>query len=263
MARFDLNDVLGAVLGGQQKPARSRARGTRTASPLGGRGNQAALGRALGAVIGAAVEALSKSGPSAPPPPPPLPPRGKPVRGPDVPAATPRPAGPGPAPGPWWTGPARGADAPPPPGGSVPATAPGKPGPWAVPTAAPPPAAAPAPSAEHAEALLLVRAMIAAAKADGAVDAEERQGIARQLDAAGLTPAERDHVLADFDRPLGAEALAREARDPMFAAQLYAAAFAATRAVSAPERAWLDGFARALRLDRAAVEAIEKRLGGS
>ena len=256
MAQFDLGSVLGAVLGGGQRaPAR---RGSRSAIPgLGGRSGQAQLGRALGALVGAAVEAMSRSGQSAPPPAPPLPssPRGRPQPGPDVPAATPKKSAP--APGPWWSGPAR---TPAPTDGSVPQTGGAKPGPWAAPAPAPQPPAGP--SAEHAEALLLIRTMIAAAKADGAVDAEERAGIARQLDTAGLTVAERDFVLADFDRPMAPETLAQEARDPMLAAQLYAAAFAATRAVSAAECAWLDAFGRALRLDRAAIAAIEKRLGG-
>lgn len=117
-------------------------------------------------------------------------------------------------------------------------------------------------SAETAEARLLLRAMVAAARADGAVDREERATIAKQLDAAGLTPAERDRVLADFDRPASIEELAAGARDPMLAAQLYAAAFGAAGELSAEERAWLDRLGVALRLDKAAIAAIERRLGG-
>lgn len=117
-------------------------------------------------------------------------------------------------------------------------------------------------SVETAEARLLLRAMIAAARADGAVDREERVTIATQLDAAGLTPAERDHVLGDFDHPAEIEELARGARDPMLAAQLYAAAFGAAGELSAGERAWLDRLGMALRLDKTAIAAIERRLGG-
>lgn len=117
-------------------------------------------------------------------------------------------------------------------------------------------------SVETAEARLLLRAMIAAARADGTVDREERAAIAKQLDSAGLTPTERDHVLADFDRPASIEDLARGARDPMLAAQLYAAAFGAAGELSPDERAWLDRLGMALRLDKAAIAAIERRLGG-
>ena len=278
MAGFNLNDVLGAVLGGNQQPAARRgARGL--PAPRRGTSQNAMLGRALTVLVGAAADAISKMGQSAPQPQAPMPmpvPRPTRMPGPDVPAATPGYGKPVPQPGPWWSGPAQGAEPvppqkpgiPPKPGmapkaGSVPATGPmpaPAPGPWSTP--APPPPAPSAPSSEHAEALLLIRTMIAAAKADGTIDPDERAGISRQLDTAGLTPAERDFVLADLGRTTAPETLAAEARDPMLAAQLYAAAFAATRAVSAAERAWLDAFARALRLDRAAVEAIEKRLGG-
>jgi uncharacterized membrane protein YebE (DUF533 family) len=122
---------------------------------------------------------------------------------------------------------------------------------------APPPV-----SAEDREGVLMLRAMIAAAKADGHVDAAERERIADQLDAAGLGGAARDAVLAEFDRAASPEALAREAADPMLAAQLYAAAVAGAAAVEGAERAWLDAFAKALRLDRAAAEAIERRIRG-
>jgi uncharacterized membrane protein YebE (DUF533 family) len=104
--------------------------------------------------------------------------------------------------------------------------------------------------------------MVAAAKADGTLDREERQAIATQLDAAGLTGPERDEVLAEFDRPASVEELAKSARDPMLAAQLYAAAFVAAGEITPAERAWLDRFATALKLDAAARHSIEARLGG-
>jgi uncharacterized membrane protein YebE (DUF533 family) len=108
----------------------------------------------------------------------------------------------------------------------------------------------------------MLRAMIAAAKADGQVDSDERARIADQLDAAGLGEGAREAVLAEFDRDMAPDALAREARDPMLAAQLYAAAVAGAASIEGAERAWLDGFAKALRLDRAATEAIERRIRG-
>ena len=105
-------------------------------------------------------------------------------------------------------------------GASVPSTSPRKPTSaetWApVPgTPAPPPIAA-----EDREGVLMLRAMIAAARADGHADADERARIAEQLDIAGLGPAAREVVLAEFDRPAAPEALAAEARDPKLAAQL-------------------------------------------
>jgi uncharacterized membrane protein YebE (DUF533 family) len=148
--------------------------------------------------------------------------------------------------------------------------APASPSPWGNAPGATKPAADPwapikaeaeeEPSAESAEALLMLRAMIAAAKADGAIDAEERGRIAAQLDGAGLSAKARDAVLADFDKPQSPAALAKLASDPMLAAQLYAAAVVGVGEIAAAERAWLDDFAKALKLDRAATAAIEARL---
>jgi uncharacterized membrane protein YebE (DUF533 family) len=106
----------------------------------------------------------------------------------------------------------------------------------------------------------MLRVMIAAAKADGAIDAEERGRIAAQLDGAGLSAKARDAVLADFDKPQSPAALAKLASDPMLAAQLYAAAVVGAGEIAAAERAWLDELAKALKLDRAATAAIEARL---
>ncbi|MEO3472123.1 DUF533 domain-containing protein [Roseomonas sp. CAU 1739] len=257
MAQFDLGGVLGAVLGGGR--------------PTRGRGGNQQLGRALAMLAGVAIEAMTKAQ-QAPSPAPPPPQRGRtgkpqadawdsPAPSQSAPTRKPAPirssvpsAG-----GPW---------------GNTPAPAPGSSGRWSgtpgakpttgdawnpVPgTPAPPPIAA-----EDREALLMLRAMIAAAKADGQIDSDERARIADQLDAAGLTPAGRDAVLAEFGRDATPQALAREASDPMLAAQLYAAAVAGTATIEGAERAWLDDFARALKLDRAATEAIERRIRGA
>jgi uncharacterized membrane protein YebE (DUF533 family) len=257
MAGFDLGQVIGAVLGGRAAPRRRSPAGFGTRrAPTG----NAQLGRALAGLAGIAIEALRQSQ-SAPAPAAPAPrPTSSPSKG---------------GGGFDWAGPSHQA-----PTGTAPVKkAPGQGGlkdapasasPWGNAPGATKPAAdawtpvaaAPEeePSAETAEALLMLRAMIAAAKADGAIDAEERGRIAAQLDGAGLSPAARDKVLADFDKPLAPAALAKLASDPMLAAQLYAAAVVGAGEIAAAERAWLDDFAKALKLDRAATAAIEARL---
>jgi uncharacterized membrane protein YebE (DUF533 family) len=226
---MDLNRVLGALLGGAARPPRRRRRASPgLGSLLTGRSTEARAARAIGALAAGAITEWMRSSRAEPAPAPSRPSR----RAPDL----------------------------PPPARRLPDS--GR-SPWATAPAPPPEQADPAPEspeAEDAEALLMVRAMIAAAKADGAVDAAERTAIAGQLDAAGLSTEERDFVLADFDRPLTPEALAREATDPMLRARLYAAAFAAMGDVSPDERAWLDALAHALKLDRQAAAAIEDRL---
>jgi tellurite resistance protein len=120
--------------------------------------------------------------------------------------------------------------------------------------------AAAEPDAEAEEALLLVRAMIAAARADGTIDADERRAIAERIDAAGLDAAGRDLVLAEFANPIGLEALARAVPDPVAAAQVYAASVIAVGEASAAERAYLARLAAALRLSPETARAIEERL---
>jgi len=139
-----------------------------------------------------------------------------------------------------------------------------QPGPFGPARRIPDVAPAPPPEAgvETAEARLMLRAMIASAKADGIVDREERATILEQLNAADLSTAERDLLLTDFDRPASPEELARGVRDPMLAAQVYAAAFFAAGDINPTERAWLDRLGLALKLDQAARSAIEARLGG-
>jgi uncharacterized membrane protein YebE (DUF533 family) len=226
--------VIGAVLGGGAAPRRRSAPRYRTRAASG----NAQLARALAGLAGVAIEVLRQSQSPAPP------------------APRPAPAGKDKGGSFDWSGPSRQGAGTPPPARNAPGAAKPASDAWA------PVAAAPEeePSAESAEALLMLRAMIAAAKADGAIDAEERGRIGAQLDGAGLSPAARDKVLADFDKPLTPAALAKLASDPMLAAQLYAAAVVGAGEIAAAERAWLDEFAKALKLDRAATAAIEARL---
>jgi tellurite resistance protein len=255
MAGFDLGSVIGAVLSGGAAPRRRGPSLSRPRMPVG----NAQLSRALAGLAGIAIEALRRSQSSAPPPA----------------APAPRPASGGKGGGFDWAGPARQGESSAAPIKNAPGQgglkdAPAGAGPWGNASGASKPATDPwapikaeaeeEPSAETAEALLMLRAMIAAAKADGAIDAEERSRIAAQLDDAGLSPAARDMVLADFDKPLTPAALAKLASDPMLAAQLYAAAVVGAGEIAAAERAWLDEFAKALKLDRAAAAAIETRL---
>jgi tellurite resistance protein len=252
MAGFDLGRVIGAVLSGGAAPRRRSPSLSRPRMPAG----NAQLGRALAGLAGIAIEALRRSQAPAPAPQPRPSPQAKGGSGFD------------------WAGPAKAGGSATPvkktPGQGGLKDAPASPSPWGnAPGASKPatdpwaPVAAEAdeePSAETDEALLMLRAMIAAAKADGAIDAEERSRIAAQLNDAGLSPAARDMVLADFDKPLPPAALAKLASDPMLAAQLYAAAVVGAGEIAAAERAWLDEFAKALKLDRAAAAAIEARL---
>lgn len=140
------------------------------------------------------------------------------------------------------------------------------PNPWSsrsAPKPEPTAAAEPDADAEDAEALLILRAMISCAKADGTLDPAERAAIADQLDRAGLDQAARDLVIAEFAHPASVAEIAAAVRDPVLAAQVYAAAFLAAGEIGAAERAWLDSFTAASGLDPKAAKIIEERLLGN
>lgn len=146
---------------------------------------------------------------------------------------------------------------PPPPGGQVAASAP----PPLPPT---PPAAEAAetggPKTDPDEAILLVRAMIAAANADHAVDEEEKSRILQALDASGLGDEERQFLLAELGAPAGISELGAKATSPELARQVYLASAMAIEVDSDAERAYLARLASALGLDAATVAELEDML---
>ena len=117
----------------------------------------------------------------------------------------------------------------------------------------PPP---PPPATRNADALLLIRAMIVAAQADGRIDDTERARIVEAT--AGLSAAERSFLDAELAAPHAIEQLVAASR-PELAADVYAAASHAIVADSDVERAWLARLGDALRLDAGARQAIENR----
>lgn len=123
----------------------------------------------------------------------------------------------------------------------------------------------PAPSdlsgAEAEEAVLMIRAMIAAAHADGGLDASERSRIQRALNSANLSEEQRTRLRAMVDEPLCLEALAREVRDPAQAARFYAASLAVLDKAPAVSRAYLAYVARRLGLPADQEVRLNRRLG--
>lgn len=235
MRKSDATALLGALLGGGTGVRPARRRRTAPASmmgiPMGGTGRSSGgtmLARAaIGVLGGIAVEVIrGMNRPSSAPAPAPAPAR----RMPDVKGA------------PW--------SPPPSAQSSVPVT--GKPPPLPDPE--------PETDAEADEAMLLVRAMIAAARADGQIDQAERRAIAERLDSAGLDAAQRDQVLAEFQNPMPIEALAAQVSDPVAAAQVYAASVIAVGEASPAERVYLEQLAAKLRLTPQAAAAIQERL---
>ena len=159
---------------------------------------------------------------------------------------------------------------PPPPFGSVSAPPPGLGAPTdPSPAGLPPPSAAIVPAGVPATAeampqgpevaVLLVRAMIAAAKADGTIDADER---ARIVDRFGdLDAEERAFLEAEMAAPLDLDGLIGGVTDPALQAEVYAASLMAIDLDTPAEKLYLQLLAAKLGLPKPAVDAMHDRVG--
>ena len=125
--------------------------------------------------------------------------------------------------------------------GSPPAATP----PQAGPPALPPPEFA-ATTGEFQ--LALIRAMAAAAMADGHVDATERAAIFAKVDRLGLDAEAKGFVFDLLQRPPSFDEIAAGAATEEHAAELYLAARLAIDPDHQAERAWLEALAHRLRL---------------
>lgn len=98
------------------------------------------------------------------------------------------------------------------------------------------------------KALLLIRGMIAAAKADGAIDAEERARIIGKLREAGADAEALAYVEQDMAGPLDVEAIVAEVKDEQTAAELFLASMFAINVDTPAEKAYLTQLADRLGL---------------
>lgn len=163
-----------------------------------------------------------------------------------IPPAAPGAATPPPPPRP---GPA--ASPPPPPGGGA----------AAVPPATPPPAATASGTSAQSDAVLLIRAMIAAANADGAIDQEERQRILDKFQGASLSPEEHTFLATELLAPASLEAIAAQVHSPELARQVYGVSLLAVTVDTDAERTYLQGLSQRLGLAPEECQRIQQALG--
>lgn len=107
--------------------------------------------------------------------------------------------------------------------------------------------------------VLLIRAMISAANADGHIDAEERASILSRARDGGLDEDSLHFLEAEIARP---QTLAQIIGNtpPALATETYAAAALAIAIDTQAERRWLDALAQGLRLDPAVRADIDSRV---
>ena len=115
-------------------------------------------------------------------------------------------------------------------------------------------------TSEEGERLVL-RAMIAAAKADGQVDPTEMDRILGQMKTDEVSESERRFVLDELHKPLDVAEIAREVNTPAQAAEVYAASLLAIDIDTDGEREYLRNLAAALRLDPGVVAFLHQTTG--
>lgn len=122
--------------------------------------------------------------------------------------------------------------------------------------------ALPPPDAEsHSQAIL--RALIAAAKADGHIDAREREVIEGEFVRVGADTELRGWLTAELEKPLDPAEVARAATSPEIAAEMYLASLLAADEQSFMERAYLDELARQLKLDDGLKAKLEEQVASA
>ncbi|MBI5550043.1 MAG: tellurite resistance TerB family protein [Desulfobacterales bacterium] len=191
----------------------------------GGLGSLVKGGAALG-LLGVAMEAVEHymnkpAGAAGPGMPPPIPPVGA--------------SGPPPLPG-------RPVAPPPPPGG----------------VAVQAPTSAQAPTND---AVLMIRAMIAAANADGAIDADERGAILDRLKSVQLSPEEHQFIMHELLDPKPVHTIVAAAASPELARQVYLASILAITVDTDEEIDYLRHLAEQLRLDRDTLATLHQQVG--
>src|SRR6056297_1547460 len=111
---------------------------------------------------------------------------------------------------------------------------------------------------QEANARLMIRAMIQAAKADGEIDEAEREAILEHM--GELEAGELDFVRAELAAPVDVEGLATDTSDQM-KAQVYATSLMAIRVDHVREAQYLDALAGALDLSPEMRETVHRSMG--
>ncbi|WP_079228818.1 tellurite resistance TerB family protein [Pseudomonas putida] len=114
---------------------------------------------------------------------------------------------------------------------------------------------------DHSHAIL--RALIAAAKADGRIDEQEEQLIYAEIKRQTNDPQLQQWLDEEVSKPLDAAEVARSAKDPAMAAEMYLASVMLVDDQQDAERAYLDELASALQIDPTLQVHLEQQAKGA
>ena len=108
--------------------------------------------------------------------------------------------------------------------------------------------------------LTLVRAMIAAARSDGRLDAQESQAIFQRIESLNLPTAERDELVQELNRPVDIDALVQSATSQEVAAEIYLVSLMAIDVDTVEEQSYLAMLAARMGLPRELVQELHSQV---
>lgn len=111
--------------------------------------------------------------------------------------------------------------------------------------------------------LTLLKAMIAAANADGHIDQAERAMLQQQIDASALGSDEKAFLFDQMSRPSDPIAVARLAADEKQAAEIYLASSLSIDPDTPEEQRYLERLADALRLDMGLRGELDRQVAAA
>lgn len=109
----------------------------------------------------------------------------------------------------------------------------------------------------QSRSLLLIRAMIAAANADGHIDESERSAISTRIQAMEISPDDQQLLLAEIDHPHTAEELAKQADSIIAKSEVYLTSLLFVDEQDTVEREYLNTLAQVLGLPWELVKQLE------
>lgn len=113
---------------------------------------------------------------------------------------------------------------------------------------------------ENDRALVMIRAMLSAAKADGQIDADEQQRILGKLNDAGATAEMNRFIQDELQKPVDIEDLAKEVDSPHMATEVYTASLFAIDIDTPGEQAYMNQLATRLGLPQTLVQQLHDSL---
>lgn len=115
--------------------------------------------------------------------------------------------------------------------------------------------------AENAQeqAQFIIKSMVAAAMADGHVDATEYQKILSKADEIGLSLEEKNMLLAEMAAPMKLEQVIEQCNCPQLALEVYTASHFAVDENLQSGRAYLNLLARGLQIPAELVQAVKEQ----